>query len=143
MKRLSLLVLFELVLSISIGLLLSKMSWIGRMGINLFRGEYKILKVWWKTALIIFALQLFFILLQYMVKRLCHLSVSRLIFFLFLLLSCLGLAYTYHDFSTVYEHKIMKERFHLGGYLFWIGFIASHLYFLVTPFQKNVQISEN
>lgn len=142
MKRLSLLVLFEAIVSVSIGILMSKMSWIGRMGINLFRGEYKILKIWWKTALHVFSILFILMLVQYLIKRICHLTVSRLFFFLFLLLGCLGLAYTYHDFSTVYEHKIMKERFHLGGYLFWIGWIASNLYFLVTPYQKSVQVNE-
>ncbi|MCO6564973.1 MAG: hypothetical protein J6581_05965 [Apibacter sp.] len=142
MKRLSLLLLFEILVSISIGFLMSKMSWIGRMGINLFRNEYKILKVWWKTALMVLSIQLLLILIQYIIKRTCKVTISKLLFFLFLLSGCIGLVYTYHDFSTVYEHRIMKERFHLGGYLFWIGWIVSNLYFLVTPYQKTVQTND-
>ncbi|MGM5630580.1 hypothetical protein O2K51_06710 [Apibacter raozihei] len=136
MKRLSLLLIFELLISLSAGFLMSKMSWLGRMGINLIRTEYKIFKTWWKTALVIFAIQVFLIFLQWIVKRTCRLNTARLIFFLLLLTGIVGIGYTYYDFSTVYEHRLMKERFHLGGYLFWIGWISSNLYFLVTPYSK-------
>jgi hypothetical protein len=139
MKRFSLLLLFEMLISVTTGILMSKMSWVGRMGINLIRTEYKIFKSWWKTALVIFTIQLALLLIQWVVKRTCALNTSRLIFFFFLLLGIAGLGYTYYDFSTVYEHRIMKERFHLGGYLFWIGWISSNLYFLATPYQRKIE----
>ncbi len=137
MKRLSLLVLFEIIISLIAGILMSQMSWIGRMGINFIRTEYKIFKSWWKTALAILAIQLVLILLQWIIKRTCKLSTSRIIFLFFLLVGIAGLGYTFYDFSSVYEHRIMKEKFHLGGYLFWIGWIASNLYFLVTPYSNK------
>ncbi len=137
MKRFSLLLLFEIIISLIAGILMSKMSWLGRMGINLIRTEYKIFKSWWKTALAIFAIQLVLILVQWLVKRTCKLNTSRLVFFFLLLIGIIGLGYTFYDFSSVYEHRIMKEKFHLGGYLFWIGWITSNLYFLVTPYSNN------
>lgn len=138
MKRISLLFIWEIIISVTCGILMSKMSWLGRMGINIVKTEYKFFKTWWKTALAIFIIQLFLILIQWIVKRICKGNISRIIFCLFLISGIAGLGYTYYDFSTVYEHRLMKERFHLGGYLFWIGWISSNLYFLVTPYNyKN------
>ncbi|MDR1877714.1 MAG: hypothetical protein LBQ84_08845 [Flavobacteriaceae bacterium] len=142
MKRFSLLLVFEIIISVVSGILMSRMSWLGRIGINLVRTEYKFFKFWWKTALVLFAIQITIILIQWMVKRFCNPKGSRLIFFLFLLLGIAGLGYTYYDFSTVYEHRIMKERFHLGVYLFWAGWVASNLYFLVTPYSRDNQVTE-
>lgn len=143
MKRISLLIIFEIIISAIAGYLMSLMSFIGRMGINLVRTEYKVFKTWWKTALIIFCIQIVLIFIQWIVKRGCTLSASRIVFFFLLLIGVLGLAYTYYDFSSVFEHRLMKDKFHLGGYLFWIGWISSNLYFLVTPYTRNNKMVES
>jgi hypothetical protein len=64
MKRLLPLSVFLAVLSLIAGLLLSRMSFIGRIGISLFYKEYTFMKTWWKGTLVIFALLFLLMLLQ-------------------------------------------------------------------------------
>lgn len=47
-----------------------------------------------------------------------------------LLVAVAGLYFTYRDFRTDFSHNLMKERFHLGAYLFWIGWVSISLFFL-------------
>jgi len=44
----------------------------------------------------------------------------------------LGLVITYYDFQHTYSHRLLKERFHLGFYLFWLGWMGTCVFFLVT-----------
>jgi hypothetical protein len=49
-----------------------------------------------------------------------------------LIVAIVGLYFTYRDFQYYYAHRWLKEKFHLGGYLFWIGWIGISLFFLFS-----------
>lgn len=111
---------------------ISKISLIGKIGIVLFYKQYKLLRSGWKTFLLFFGLQLLIIgLLWYMQQK----RGSRKTIFtatVFIMLALIGLITTYYDFQYTYAHRLLKERFHLGFYLFWIGWMASCIYFIVA-----------
>jgi hypothetical protein len=47
------------------------------------------------------------------------------------LAALLGLYFTYQDFRHTASHRWLGERFHLGGYLFWVGWIIISIYHLM------------
>ena len=57
MKNLSILSLVQVVLSLLSAVLISKMSFVGRIGVSTFYSQYAIFKVWWKTAILLFIVQ--------------------------------------------------------------------------------------
>ena len=63
MKNLSILTLIQALLSLVSGILISKMSFIGKIGVSTFYSQYAVFKTWWKTALILFIVQ--FVLLLF------------------------------------------------------------------------------
>jgi hypothetical protein len=48
-----------------------------------------------------------------------------------LVLALIGLYFTYQDFRHNTAHRWLGERFHLGGYLFWIGWMAISVFYLI------------
>jgi hypothetical protein len=58
-------------------------------------------------------------------------STAVILHILVLLIALAGLYFTYVDFREVLEHRLLGERFHLGAYLSWLGWIAISLFFLV------------
>ena len=64
MKNLSILTLIQALLSLVSGILISKMSFIGKIGVSTFYSQYAVFKTWWKTALILFIVQ--FVLLLFL-----------------------------------------------------------------------------
>ena len=52
-----------------------------------------------------------------------------------LLAALAGLYFTYYDFRHTTTHRLLGERFHLGGYLFWIGWIIISVYYLTQKKQ--------
>lgn len=137
MKRKSLLVLLLLALSALTGYLLSKASLVGRVGISLFYKEYKILKVWWQSGLFVFAVWMILFFLQDWLKRKVSPNRSKLIQVGALLLALAGLFLTYQDFRNNLSHRLLGERFHLGGYLFWIGWIIISVFHLIRDTRSN------
>jgi hypothetical protein len=115
------------------GWLLSRMSWIGRVGVNLFHQEYKFLKVWYQAAGVVLAVWLVLFFLQLLARRRAQGGTGRAVQIISILIAVGGLWMTYTDFRTDFTHNILKERFHLGAYLFWIGWISISLYLLVVP----------
>ena len=63
MKKLMNILIFQLLLSIISAILLSQMSWLGRIGISLLYKEYVILKEPTRTTPIIFGIQFLVILI--------------------------------------------------------------------------------
>jgi len=126
-------IFFLAVLSIISGFLLSRMSWIGRVGINLMHKEYKFLKVWYKGAGVVFVVWMLLFLLQSMVQKKLSLASSRMVHIAAIIIAIAGLYITYKDFRTDFSHGLLKERFHLGAYLFWIGWMSISLFFLTKP----------
>lgn len=138
MKRTAPLIAFLAALSLLAGYLFSKMSWIGRVGVNLVHQNYKFLKVWWQGALVVFAILMLLLLIQWLVQQKAKLFTARIIQVIALLIAIAGLYYTYLDFRHDITHRWLKERFHLGGYLFWIGWISISLFFLFSKKSKPV-----
>ena len=120
MKRYTL-VLSLAILSALAGYLFSKASLVGRIGINVFYKEYRFLKVWWQGALLIFAVLLIFLWLQGLAQKKMQTSKARMLHLSAVLAALTGIFLTYNDFRHTTTHRLLGERFHLGGYLFWLG----------------------
>lgn len=112
------------------GYLLSKASLIGKAGITLLYKEYSFLKVWWQGALavLIFWLLLFFI--QGWANRKARAGNAVLAQVSALVVAAIGLFFTYQDFRNDLSHRLLGERFHIGGYLVWIGWMVISLFYL-------------
>src|SRR5690606_3706810 len=97
-----------------------------------FFTEYAVLRSWWKTALLLFSVQLVLILLLWFIHRVTNRRITVITALILLLFGMAGIYLTYLDFSET-AHRLMKVRFHSGAYLFWAGWLCSCLYFLFTP----------
>ena len=49
-----------------------------------------------------------------------------------MLIAVAGLYFSYHDFRNTLSHKLLGEGFHLGVYLFWLGWIGISIGLLFT-----------
>ena len=124
--------LYLAVLSAVSGWLMSRMSWLGRVGVNWFHKEYKFLKVWYEGGAVVFVVLLILFAIQYLADRKLKTVIARIVQVVALLAAFGGLWLTYSDFRTDFTHNILKERFHLGAYLFWVGWISISLFLLAT-----------
>lgn len=136
MRRIKILISLQLLLSLISGVLVSEMSFIGRVGINLFHKNYELLTYWWKTAILFFVLLLLLDLVQFLLKR--KSIRANLYITVLLIIGLLGLFASFQDFTTNFSHKLLKERMHVGFYLFWLTWIGTNLYFLTLPGTINV-----
>jgi len=136
MKGLSTLIAVQALLSTISGVLTSQMSFIGKVGISVLYREYGIFKIWWKTAILLFVLQLALVFVLWLVKRLLGRKLAPVVILLFLLFGLTGAYFTYLDFTTT-SHRLMKMNFHAGGYLFWGAWVLACIYFLVVPIKKR------
>lgn len=139
MKPVRFIILLQAILSLLSGYLISNMSFIGRLGINLFYSEYTIFKSWWQTALMLFIIQIVVFIVQLFVKKRKGGKIGFRLSLVLLLGALIGLYATYHDFQHTFSHKLLKEKFHLGFYLFWLTWIGSCLFCMAQlPFDKIV-----
>ena len=136
MKNVTILGLVQALLSLISGVLISKMSFIGKIGISTMYREYTIFKTWWKTALLLLVIQLILITVLQLFKAKVSVSFSRLLAFLLIVLGGIGAYFTYIDFTTT-SHKMMRLSFHLGFYLFWVGWFITCFYFLLSKGAKH------
>lgn len=136
MKSLSTVIAIQALLSTIAGVLLSQMSFIGRVGISVMYREYGIFKIWWKTAVLLFAVQLVLTLVLWLVKKLLGRRLAQATLLLFLLFGLVGAYFTYLDFTTT-NHRLMKVNFHAGVYLFWGTWILACVYFMAVPMKKR------
>lgn len=126
-----LVVLFVLLLlSVFTGYLLSKASLVGRAGISLFYTQYKFLKVWWQAGLLVLVVWLLLFYLQLWAHKKLPARKARRLFVSIIFLCSIGLYFTYLDFHHNTAHRWLGERFHLGGYLFWMGCMLTALLYL-------------
>jgi hypothetical protein len=130
-KRISLLVVFLAALACLSGYLMSKASFIGRLGMTFVYKEYRFLKTWWKGALAVFIVWVILIIIQAIVERKLSKQKATLVHVVFILLALVGLYFTYSDFQHTTSHRWLKERFHIGAYLFWLGWIVISVFFMV------------
>lgn len=132
MKNFKILVGLQLLLSVLSGLLVSKMSFLGRLGINIAYKEYTLFKTWWKTAIAMAIVQILLTLIQRYMTLKQPSNKAKMFSAVLLVVAIAGLYGTYNDFTTNFSHKILNEKFHLGFYLFWLTWILGNLYFIFT-----------
>lgn len=118
------------VLAIVSGWLMSHVTFIGRVGINWFHKEYKFLKVWYKGAGVVLAVWLVLFGLHGLLQRKLSAAGAKVAHVIALLVALAGLYFTYNDYRHDLSHRLLGERFHLGTYLFWIGWMLISLFFL-------------
>ncbi len=116
-------------LAVIAGWTLSKASIVGKVGIHVLHREYAFLNSWWKGALIIWGTWVVFEIIQHWIWKRYSRNINLAVQASFILLAVLGLYFTYLDFRT-FSHGILGERFHLGGYLFWIGWCIISIFFI-------------
>lgn len=112
-----------LALALITGYLLSRASLVGKVGMTYVYQEYAFLKTWWKGAAVVLAVWLLLLLLQSAAQRKLPLPKARLVQMICIVLALAGLWFTYQDFRHTLSHRLLGERFHLGGYLFWLGWL--------------------
>ncbi len=140
MKRnIPILLLLALISCIS-GFLLSKGSWLGRIGMGIFYKDYTFLNIWWQAAVVMFILFLLIFIIHSVLQRTLSQAAARISHIIALLVALAGLYLTYHDFRHDISHRLMGERFHIGFYLFWIGWVLIAISFLL---RKKVAIEIN
>jgi len=143
LKRTIYLLVFLALLSMLSGHLMSRATLVGRIGISLFHKEYSFLKIWWQGALIVFAGLLLILVLHIVLQRTLKKISAAVAFMVSLFLGICGLYFTYSDFRGDLSHRLLGERFHLGAYLFWMGWIFISLVYLLgkkgKPIPKPVQ----
>lgn len=130
-KRISLLVMFLAALSILSGYLMSKASFIGRLGMTYVYKEYRFLKTWWKGALAVFVVWVILLIIQIIIEKKFSKQLATIVHIIFILLALAGLYFTYSDFQHTTSHRWLKEKFHIGAYLFWLGWILISAFCLV------------
>lgn len=124
----TILILIQAIISLVAGILLSKMSIIGRIGVSTVYTEYGFMKHWYKGFAAVFALQLLIIAILWIVKRTTTYKNFSLVNLVFVVIGLIGLLYTFYDFTST-SHKYMNSQFHAGGYLFWTGWFVTCLFF--------------
>ena len=129
MKRISNILFLQAILSVIAGFLISKMSWIGRVGVTWFMPQYKIFKSWWQTAIVLFLVQVLVLGIQWLVKRKASNKAAVITSMSFLLIGLAGLYFTYNDFQSTFTHRFIFELFHLVFYIFWLGWFFICVYF--------------
>ncbi|ANH80228.1 cytochrome d ubiquinol oxidase subunit II [Niabella ginsenosidivorans] len=114
------------------GILTSGISLIGRIGVNTFYKSYQFFRVWWQAGLVCLLLLLLVTGLLYLIDRKFTGIRRKSILGAFLVIFLAGLYMTYSNFRTDLAHRWLGERFHLGVYLYWIGFCVADVFFIIT-----------
>ncbi len=133
MKRNYLLLFFVIVcLSLLSGNLTAGVSLVGKIGINFFYKQFSFFQSWWQSSLVCLALMLIVGTILFFIDRSTNGLKRKIVliacFFIFLI----GLYFTFRDFRTDLTHRWLGERFHVGVYLYWIGFCIISLFFALT-----------
>jgi hypothetical protein len=136
-RRISLLVLCQALLSWIAAYLISKISLIGRIGIATVHREYRVLRSAWETFLLLLGVQVAIIVILRIIQIKYSRKVTIIATSLLMLIAVLGLLVTLWDFLNTYTHRLLKERFHLGFYFFWLGWIGTCLFFLTIKEVKK------
>ena len=132
LKRTLSLLLFLAALSLMSGYLMSKISLLGKVGIGLLYKQYSFMKIWWQGALIIFGALLLILILSAIARQVLKPVTGIIVHILSLMLAIGGLYFTYNDFRNDISHRLLGERFHIGVYLFWLGWISISLFYLFS-----------
>lgn len=132
------LILIQVIVSLVSGILLSKMSLIGRIGVSTVYSEYGFMKHWYKGFAAVLLIQMLLMAVLWIVKRAASYKNFSIVNLVFIIVGLLGLLYTFYDFTST-SHKYMNSQFHWGGYLVWAGwFITSFFFFFARVKPKPV-----
>ena len=126
-------------LAVLAGWSLSKATVIGKVGIHILHKELTFLNSWWKGALLIWCAWILLEIVQYQIWKRQSQKINMVVQIALLLLALAGLYYTYLDFRT-FSHRLLGERFHIGGYLFWGVWIIITVFFISLPGANNGRI---
>ena len=124
MRRNEVLIISLAFFSLIAGYLLSAISLVGRAGISLFYTQYEFLKSWWKGTLLVFIVWIALFIIQKLLFQKVSKKNSNIISAASLIIAVGGMYFSYSDFRHTLSHRWLGERFHLGVYLFWLGWIA-------------------
>ena len=116
-------------LAVITGWTLSKSTFVGKVGIHFLHREYAFLNSWWKGALLIWVVWIVLQIIQYRIWKKYSRNINLTAQSSFIVLAISGLYFSYLDFRT-FSHGLLGERFHIGGYLFWIGWIIISIFFI-------------
>ena len=130
MKRLSPVIFFLAALSALAGYLMSDMSFFGRLGVNLFYKQYHFMKIWWQAALVVFGVLMLLLVTHAIIHRLSSRKASNWVNVIAIIVAIGGLVFNFYDFQHDWQHNWAGEKFHMGFYLFWVGWVGISLYFL-------------
>lgn len=150
------LLLFSLLAALSAlsGFMMSKASWIGRVGMTFFYKEYNLLKIWWQGAIAVFIVLMVLFALHLLIKgRFARLKLPYMAWkgvnIALLMAATAALYFTYNDFTHELAHRMLGWRFHLGFYMVWIGWMIICLFFLFEkkpvpdfPIDPNSKVKE-
>ncbi len=142
-RRLLVLVLTQLLLCWYETYLISKISTIGKIGIATSYHQYHWLRVFWLTYAILTFFQLALILTLHIMTNRAAKKMTNLVSTILFVAGGLGLVLTFQDFMHTYSHRLLKERFHLGFYIFWISWMGTCLYFLFSNRTKPFPLDPN
>jgi hypothetical protein len=138
-RRYSIVVIGLALFSLIDGYLLSAISFAGRAGISLFYTQYQFLKSWWKDALLVFIFWIILLAIESMVSKKVSKATAAIVQISLLIIAIAGLYLSYADFQNSLSHRLLGERFHLGVYVFWLGWIAISIFILL---QKKIDLKE-
>ena len=116
-------------IAIIAGWTLSKATVVGKVGINFLHREYLFLNSYWKGALLVWSVWIVLEIIQYWIWKRYSRTINFAVQAFLIFLAVLGLYFTYLDFRT-FSHGLLGERFHFGGYLFWIGWCIISIFFI-------------
>jgi hypothetical protein len=142
-RRLLVLTLSQMLLCWYETYLISKISTIGKIGIATTYHQYHWLRVFWLTYTVLTVFQLALILTLYMMGKRSTKKMTNLVNTIFLFAGGLGLVLTFQDFMHTYSHRLLKERFHLGFYIFWLCWIGTCAFFLFSNRTRPFPLDPN
>ena len=140
-KRNAIVILIMAAMSMLTGYMMSKISLVGRFGINMFHREYQFLKVWWQGALLVFTVWLIIFITHSILNRRVSKASALAANLISLIVAIGGLYFTYSDFRHDFTHNLIGERSHIGFYLFWIGWMGISLFFLAQKSSRQLIVS--
>ncbi len=81
--------------------------------------------------MLVFVVWIILFIFQSAVQKKVSKMVSRIVSAALLVIAIAGLLFSYSDFNNTMSHRWLGTRFHLGVYLFWIGWIAISVFLLL------------
>jgi hypothetical protein len=128
-------------LAIITGWSFSKATLVGKVGIHILHKELTFLNSWWKGSLFVWAVWILLELIQFQIWKKYPRKTNMMIQGALIFLAFMGLLYTYFDFRT-FTHSLLGERFHIGGYLFWIVWIIICFFFINLQNKRAVETND-